>query len=216
MAERPIFVPLTTGNSFYSEERFSFHWNPGFAPVQKKRNIQALHEAAANSGFEKVLEVSTKSDQELGCQLSAFNLTLRYHERSVCLESAFQGSKVFESGGPYTDIYSLDGRSAKRDTRVKSSGKLIAFEFDSEIFPLSPKSAFYDWLYLNAIYSKMDIREELVVWEAFSDIEFNPLKSINCQARSCAIVAALELRGMIDDAIESFGRFSALAYANKI
>ena len=37
----------------------------------------------------------------------------------------------------------------------------------------------------------------------FTDIEFNPSKSINCQARSCALFVALIKRELFDDAIQS-------------
>ena len=33
--------------------------------------------------------------------------------------------------------------------------------------------------------------ENLEIYDAFTDIEFNPNKSINCQARSCALFLAL-------------------------
>jgi hypothetical protein len=61
------------------------------------------------------------------------------------LEMAFQGSKVFERGGPYTDLYAVeDARDTKRDTRLKESGPLTGFTFESFSFPLEPKTVFYD------------------------------------------------------------------------
>lgn len=69
------------------------------------------------------------------------------------LEMAFQGSKVFAAGGPFTDIYhAKDSRDAKRDPRLKESGPLIGFPFENVNFPLGPKTAFYDWLYINSLY----------------------------------------------------------------
>ena len=34
--------------------------------------------------------------------------------------------------------------------------------------------------------------------DAFTDIEFNPKKSFNCQARSCALFVALTMRSALD------------------
>ena len=39
----------------------------------------------------------------------------------------------------------------------------------------------------------------LVEREAFTDIEFNPEKSLNCQARSCALYVALLKNGGLRD-----------------
>ena len=66
MAERPIFIPCQDGLRLVKEISLSFKWSPGFAPVQKKKNIQALHEAAQAKGYSPLLEVSTKSEVQIG------------------------------------------------------------------------------------------------------------------------------------------------------
>src|SRR5438045_2323692 len=106
MAERPIFVPSPDRPELVKEVFFSLRWNPGFAVAQKEKNIKALHEAAAAAGYRNILEVSTKSDRQRGQHLSAFYLKVK-NERlgEIPLECAFQGSKVFEHGGPFTDLY---------------------------------------------------------------------------------------------------------------
>ena len=147
MAERPIFVPDEDAPGLVREISFSIAWAGGFAPVQKKKNVKALHEAAAVRGFPELLEISTKSDEKLGQRLSAFSLTFHSDELGdIPLECAYQGSKVFEHGGPYTDLYSVDVRTAKRDPRLKESGRLTGFLFEGFRFPLEPKTVFYDWL----------------------------------------------------------------------
>ena len=69
MAERPVFIPWLTGLRLVKEVSFSFQWNPGFAPVQKKKNIRGLHEAARTGGYTPLLEISTKSEVLLGQRL---------------------------------------------------------------------------------------------------------------------------------------------------
>lgn len=204
MAERPIFVPSPDSAELVKEISLIIPWSPGFAPTQKKKNIRALHEAAASAGYAPVLEISTKSEEKVGQHLSAFHLKVHsWRHGEVALESAFQGSKVFEKGGPYTDLYSAEVRSAKRDPRLKTSGSLVSFNFDDFRFPLVPKTVFYDWLYINAIFPHREWLVRLYRYAGFSDIEFNPERSVNCQARSCALFVALMRKNLLEQAVES-------------
>ena len=60
MASRPVFVPLFKADHLVKEVSFEFKWNPGFAPVQKKKNVVALHNAAKEKGLpENATGVST-------------------------------------------------------------------------------------------------------------------------------------------------------------
>jgi hypothetical protein len=213
MAERPIFIPAPDSPELVRELPIRLVWNPGFAPVQKKKNIAALHASAAKAGYSPVLEVSTKSDEKVGQRLSAFNLKVHSDRLGAMpLEMAFQGSKVFEGGGPYTDLYSVaDARDAKRDPRLKESGPLKSFKFENILFPLEPKTAFYDWLYITALYEHRDwLRAHIFHYAGFTDIEFNPERSINCQARSCALLVTLMKNDWLDEAVSSPGSFIRL------
>ncbi|MBT9137438.1 MAG: hypothetical protein DDT34_02530 [Firmicutes bacterium] len=204
MAERPVFIPWPDGNRFVREILVSFTWHKGMAPSQKKKNVLALHEAAALRGHAPLLEVSTKSEERLGQRLSAFNLKVSLDtSEMVSLESVYQGSKVFERGGPYRDLYASDSRDAKRDPRLQSSGAVIGYRFGVLDFPNFPKTAFYDWLYLRSLYPHRDFLKRLSIYAGFTDIEFNPERSINCQARSCATFVALERKGLLREALDS-------------
>jgi len=208
MAQRPIFIPYSDGCRFVKEVSVEFDWSPGFAPVQKKKNIESLHHAAKLQGFSKLLEVSTKSDKKLGIRLSAFNLpVILDNGTKIPLECAFQGSKVFEKGGPFKDIYLKSSFEAKRDERVRSSGNIIGFEFERFSFPAEPKTAFYDWLYTYALADHREFLKCFELYDGFTDIEFNPLKSINCQARSCAMFVSLMRKNCLDYAISSPANF---------
>lgn len=203
MAKRPVFIPVGKPEHLVNEVLVDFEWNPGFAPVQKKKNVAALHEAAAKQGLSPLLEISTKSEERLGQRLSAFNLKLETEIGEISLEAAYQGSKVFEAGGPYTDIYGKDSREAKQDSRIKESGRLVQFNFFEQEWPLVPKTAFYDWLYLTALRPHQEYLKRLYAYEGFTDIEFNPQKSINCQARTCALLVSLLKLNLLDDALRS-------------
>lgn len=204
MAERPVFIPAPDSAELVREIFLPLRWHSGFAPAQKEKNIRALHEAASAAGIRNVLEVSTKSDSKRGQHLSAFHLKVNDESLGeMSLESAFQGSKVFEHGGPFVDLYRVDARSAKTDSRLKTSGRLIAFEFAGFRWPLEPKTAFYDFLYARCIYPHRDWAVKLFDYGGFSDIEFNPWKSINCQARSAALFVTLLKLQLLDEALAS-------------
>ena len=172
-----------------------------------------MHDAARHSfAKQKILEVSTKSEgaphtqgDTLGQQLSAFRLRKALPDgHSACLEGAFQGSKVFADGNQLTELYSNhNGRDVKRIMRPWQKTPLKQFRFGIEDWPLEPKSAFYDWLYIQALREHPqfnEIQRSLQQYDAFTDIEFNPKKSFNCQARSCALFVALVERSALEEA----------------
>jgi hypothetical protein len=150
-------------------------------------------------GFSPILEISSKSVDEIGVALSAFNLQLHLgrHE-TMSVECAYQGSKVFESGGPYIDLYTRTSREAKKDERLRSSGRLLAFRFQGEEFPTDPGTAFYDWLYIQALSQNRLLADQLAQYCAFSDIAFNPDVSQSCQARSAALYLGLSSSEHVD------------------
>jgi len=213
MAQRPVFIPDLHGTQLYKEVNIDFSWSPGFAAIQKQKNIKALHNMAMEQGIDSILEVSSKSTERLGQRLSAFSLqidTIEYGNISV--ECAFHGSKVFEENIQYKEIYSLSSLEAKRYDKLKTSGKLIAFNFQNMKWDLEPKSAFYDWLYIKALYPHKDFLKKLYKYQGFTDIEFNPNKSINCQARTCAIIVSLLKRDLYDEAMQSQEKFIEIIY----
>jgi hypothetical protein len=204
MALRPIFIP--EAESIGVEERMlDFKWHPGMAASQKKKSIVELHKVANSCGLNNILEISSKSELELGVALSAFNLviTTKKNMNSFTVETAFQGSKVFQRGGPYRDLFGMDSRAAKKDIRIKESGGLIGFKFFSFEFPLIPRTYFYDWLYINALIQNTSLSVAILEYDGFSDIEFNPKKSINCQAHAVALYISLHKLGVLDCALES-------------
>lgn len=207
MAQRPVFVPAESGSSLVHAVPIEFRWHSGMAAVQKKRNVVELHEKAAERGLSPILEISSKSEREVGQKLSAFQLKVEIDNQLTTLECVFQGSKVFKQGGPFTDLYWASSLEAKRDSRLQASGRLIGFHFEGRDFPLSPPTAFYDWLYIRALFPHRSWLRRLNQCAGFTDIEFNPERSINCQARSCATFVALERRGLLEEATSSFSSF---------
>jgi hypothetical protein len=142
--------------------------------------------------------------------LSAFNLRISLEGIEIPLECAYQGSKVFQDGGPFTELYFMSPKEAKHDPRLKTSGNLVGFQFKENQFPLFPKNAFYDWLYINSIFPHEDWIIANVVFDGFTDIEFNPSKSINCQARAFAEFLSLSKRQELLRSVSDFNYFTKL------
>lgn len=184
MAERPAFF-IHQGKVV--SEMYSFDWFPGFAVSQKQKSIESLHNAILKTDVDgKPLEISTKGKEAIGIKLSAFNLRLNNH----ALENIFQSAKVFENGGPYLDLLDVLPKEAKHDKRLHNSGNLRAFHYQNENFPLIPKTVFYDFIYIAAVKQSLETDEINAIsnYNYFTDIEFNPAKSINTQARAAAMI----------------------------
>ncbi len=214
MAIRPFF--MISDSEIFKEDNCEFTFYTGFALSQKQKSIESLHEQILKKySNAKILEVSRKSENPLGIALSAFNLTLPINNNEYPIENIFQSSKVFSNGGPYQDLLYVHPREAKRDERLKTSGKLISFELNSNIWEIEPKTLFYDWLYIHALYRNKKLINEIIQYDTFTDIEFNPKKSFNCQARSVAIFVSLYKKGLIKSYLYDKNLFKNV-YKNKI
>ena len=68
---------------------------------------------------------------------------------------------------------------------------------------LEPPTAFYDWLYICALVADPTLAPQIKTFEAFTDIKFNPQKSLNCQARSVALFCSLSKTGQLEQSLSS-------------
>lgn len=153
------------------------------------------------------LEVSSRSDSALGRHCSAMNLDVIDGQSNYKLESVYQGSKVFEYGGPYLALYSENPFDVKRDRRIYSSGKLTAFYYKGVYWDKNELDYFYDWLYIGALYPQNTVMSELCQYNAFTDQFFNSKRSMNTQAKSCAILVSLIMLNRLDEAMSSKENF---------
>jgi len=205
MATRPIFIPKINDKSpGVIVKDIDFQWFPGISKTQKQKSINSLHMSARNLNIDPIIEISSKSDMALGVNLSAFNLMITMkNKKSFSVETAFQSSKVFEDDGPYTDLLEGTSLQSKKDIRLKESGNLVKFKFFDKEFPLLPRTLFYDWIYINALHKNKKLSEAILRYEGFTDIEFNPKKSINCQAYSVALYVSMIKFGVSQDILKS-------------
>jgi len=205
MATRPCYRPLEKFVGYRTVESAPFVWAGGFAFSQKQKNVVALHDAIHRiDPAAKVLEISSKSLQPLGVSLSAFNLKFPHNGAECSVEAAFQAGKVFEGVGPFPELYSHDSREVRHHVQEVSAGRrLLAFEFDGVRWGLEPKTAFFYWLYIQALIANPQLAEAVKEFDAFTDIEFNPKRQVNCQAAAAAFYVSLCRTGKMEEAMSS-------------
>lgn len=142
---------------------FDIEWNHGFSIQQKQKNVRNFHVAISkyfNVQLNQILEVSTKSFDEIGKQLSSFNLKIQINEGKFPLECIYQSSKVFANFlGEYqiSEALYMNPKSAKVRLAKENHNYLIKFRCFGKDFPLEPKYLFYDWLYINAVKELPDL-----------------------------------------------------------
>lgn len=208
-SKRSVFCSAVE-KPYVKKKNITFEMAKGVAVSQKQKNIAMLHERfMTNFHGEKPLEISSKSTDEIGVKLSAFHLKSK---DGYYVENIFQSSKVFQNGGPYTDLLTVSPVKAKKDERLRNSGALIAFQYGEQSYPLNPTTAFYNWIYINALIDHPELTQQITGYENFTDIEFNPDKSLNCQAEAVAVYVGMKKAGVLEQALNSFEDFVKTAY----
>lgn len=213
MAKRICFISKPSEHPIYNEVEVEFEYFTGFAVSQKQKSINSMHTNILRIDASlKVLEVSTKSTNPVGVALSAFNLKFlnEVSGKEYPIENIFQSSKIFTRGGPFRDLLNVQPKDAERDDRLKSSGSLVGFNYNETIWEKDPKTMFYDWIYIKSLYRNDILAKKILNFNAFTDIEFNQDKSINCQARSAAIFVSLAKLGKLEDVLSNKEEFKKI------
>ena len=87
MAKRPFFIPTRNKEELVKTHSVKFTWSSGFAKSQKQKSILSFHKSISKEfKSDKILEISTKSENKLGTQLSAFNLKINFKDKEYFLE----------------------------------------------------------------------------------------------------------------------------------
>lgn len=198
-AVRKVFIPLKEGNNLVEVKEVDFTWHKGMSLQVRQRSVKSFHEEIINKNIAKrPLEISSKSLDKTGIELSAFNLSGKKNEKVFTVETVFQSSKVFkgDNNSPYRFLLYKTSKTAKKCPETKN--KIIShFKYiDDTIWDTEPKTAFYDWVYINILIRfNPELAHSIMDYDAFTDIEFNHKKSLNSQAYSVALYKALKMRG---------------------
>ncbi len=212
MAYIEVFVPTFVVPQSAEKELVTFcDVDISFEKPVQDCSIPSLHQdatypfrelfgVAVPAHVKKVLEISYKSNTDLGSQASASELMVQLPNMPrSSVESLYRKSMVFGAGGPGREIYEKKLIDVKRSIRLADRGKLIGFQCLDEHWGL--EDGFYSWLYLCGLMKNRKIAEALMEYEAFTDITFNPHQANHSAAHSAALyVAAMKL-----DIIESHG-----------
>ena len=203
ITNRPVYMP---------SQRYPYCdiWN---AQLANFKTVTSAERAQSNIKdvfrvFEKrfpdkrILEVSLYSPQEpLGRELCPQYLKkfVPSLNGAVPMESLFHASKVFQSGGPYTDLYMGDPFNMKNDPRLKSSGILTGYRFENEDYPNHPRTAFFDFMYMLALVEPQnyELTKQLLQYDAFCDITYAETRDFVCPARSITIFVSLMRMGLL-------------------
>lgn len=225
MQDMPSNTTLTTrlvftsdDSSYYKEEPIEFTWHMGMSWQVRQRSSKSLRdEFLARHPECKVIEISTASeDHELGKKLSALNLTLHARlpdetAKDIPVENIFQGSKVYDGENrPHVELFQQSAKEAKSFSKEMQSHKrsVIRFQYGNKKFELFPYSAFYDWIYIQALHSHRELARQILDYDAFTDIHFNQKVAysnkgpFNCQARALAIYVSLQRKGKLHDYLQ--------------
>ena len=137
MAERLCF--LVNSNNNIEEIYVNFDYVKGMAFSQRVKCANSLAKVI-NDRWPTLrhLEVSTKSNNIIGKQLSAFNLTMGDYS----VESIFQSSKVFEGNNQFQFLIDQKPQEAKKFVRDAHTGNLIKFRYKGIDYPIQPKALF--------------------------------------------------------------------------
>ena len=208
MAVRKVYLSLAEF-PYAKEVPVTFPWSNG----SKHQNIQAVLDTFHDVYPEiPVLEVSLASAQPEGVGVAAMKLPLRLADgKELPVGVVYQGSKVFENGGPYTDLWQLSHQKVQKDPRLHQSGRCIGYRLEGMDYPAEPHPyAFFNWLYCRALAQDPDRGQELLRYGAFSDLDLGSAKTDrNSPARAAAVYGGLKAAGRLD-CLASYEAFVAV------
>lgn len=208
MAVRKVYLSLAEF-PYAKEVPVTFPWSNG----SKHQNIQAVLDTFHDVYPEMpVLEVSLASAQPEGVGVAAMKLPLRLADgKELPVGVVYQGSKVFENGGPYTDLWQLSHQKVQKDPRLHQSGRCIGYRLEGMDYPAEPHPyAFFNWLYCRALAQDPDRGQELLRYGAFSDLDLGSAKTDrNSPARAAAVYGGLKAAGRLD-CLASYEAFVAV------
>lgn len=196
------------------ERTYNFEWFMGCSIAQLRRSIRSLHSEIRKSGYDKVIEVSTKSEDEIGRKLSPFNLMVSINGERLPVESYYHGSKVFDDSGVNVRLTECEHmkpcktKQFVRETVKERNLKLVGFETNDKKFELSSKGMCFDYLYILGLTQNEDLADYIMKKDVFTDLMFKREKGIGCQARSCALYKYLRTNGLVEQFISNPHEFS--------
>lgn len=178
-----------------------FKWEPGISIAQRRRSCINLHNVLKSKGYTP-LDISSASPDEFGVKLSAFNLM--WNGKTV--ECWYQGSKVYKNAGVQHHLYNVSSREAKKSMKALAGDQLIGFNLNGIVFPMSPKTVFYDWIYLNGLVQSYGKELDFSAYDCFTDIQA-VINIDACQAKTVCIYTLIQQQNRFDEVMKDFDAF---------
>lgn len=205
MAKRILFMKKNS-EPFNEELEIEFDWAPGLNAVCRQRSIDNLQKAAGRIyPCLRILDTSYVSGQKEGVGLSSSNLSITLASgESIPLESAYQGSKMINNMGPYTDLYYTNALKVKSDPRL--NGEVTGFHFEGVDYSAKDPHAFYNWLFCRALSENPELSGQLEKYDAYSNIMV-PVDAEECEARAAAVYEGLRISGKLALCLDNFDTF---------
>ncbi|MGV3134851.1 DarT1-associated NADAR antitoxin family protein, partial [Staphylococcus simulans] len=91
--------------------------------------------------------------------------------------------------------------------KMISKGLMISSPCFGRDFMLDSKKLFYNCLYFKSLTQNEKLATEILKYDAFTDIEFNSKRSLNCQSEACSFYVSLVKRGLLNIALENLESF---------
>ncbi len=158
-----------------------------FEPINEPPFFRAGIRTSGN-----LLEISSRSGDPLGRDLSAMNLPAAGDPRGRVVEAVYQGAKCYGAGGPDPRGLQSGYAAKKRDRERRREGPLGGFEHEGRRWPAETGSAFYDWLWTRSALARWGeaLIERLQRFDGFTD-QFHRAGAVACQAKTAAMVAGM-------------------------
>lgn len=204
MAKRLYFIAKPSYQGLIVEKTIEFEYFRGESQKQKEKSIESMHHAirAFETGG-RILDVSKNSDEPLGRKVSASNLFYMTESGTYPVLNIFQSAKVFDGGGPYRDLLSVEPSLASSDKRLSDSGRLLGFHFEGEAYSLTPRHYFFDWIYVNALNQNKDLHDKILSYDMITDLDYSMNSMFASSARACAYFISLYHADLLEDALTS-------------
>ena len=209
MARRMVFF---VKDGKVERKKIKFKGIPGKSEDVLNNNVKRLHSKLT----QRALEVSRYSQDPLGIKMDRRALYIQpNYAGGIYLESFYQGSKIFENGGPHRHWVFLSPIDVLDDKRLENSGQIVRYWslFEHEYWYESEH--YFDYHYIKACVrslSKYDL-EELLKYEVFTDIEYNPNKEDITPAIAAALLKLLYIK-IGYDGLQRLDKKSFISYYN--
>lgn len=202
---RPVFVAKTE-YPFFKISMVTFDAVSGKSKNVKIENAKLMHDAFYYLYGYRPMEIS--SIQRPGFDSFTLKKNMPSKAKSISIECIYHASKFWDerhigrniSSGCYDFLLDASPKKVRSFKELSSSGNIQKFLLDGVdyIFPANPNKLFFIFLYVNAILENECLKETLLEFSAFTNINSNSNFEDICDAQAAAIFVGMYKSGKIE------------------